>query len=187
MSAIVNFPRCQSLSVALLSGTCKFLLKIVLTLCLLEDPCQSSSDNRGPKTLQAFEKVPNSHWTDTTVDAFASFKLFLVSGTLLSHIQPGELAASMADMSSTAIGTALQQCFGTDWKPLAFLLKLAETKSSTYGRELLAAYLAVNHFRHFLDDHEFSIITYVFHSDSTHHSPREIWHLAFLARSSTGI
>ncbi|XP_064479110.1 uncharacterized protein LOC135392325 [Ornithodoros turicata] len=72
-------------------------------------------------------------------------------------------------------------------------LNPTEQKYSTFGRELLAAYLAVRHFRHFLEGRDFTILTdhnpliYTLRSASSHYSPRQIRHLFFLAEFCTDI
>ena len=59
----------------------------------------------------------------------------------------------------------------------------AMTKYSTSGRELLAAYFAVRHFRYMLEGAVFTIYTdhkplaHAFHAKPVRHSPREARHL----------
>ena len=68
----------------------------------------------------------------------------------------------MVDASDTAVGGILQQLTEGEWHPLAFFsqrLKPAESRYSTFGRELLAMYLSVKHFCHFLEEWNFCIYT----------------------------
>ena len=56
----------------------------------------------------------------------------------------------------------------------------AESLYSTFGRELLAVYLAIRHFRHMLEGRDFTIFTdhklliYALHSVSDRYLPREV-------------
>lgn len=68
----------------------------------------------------------------------------------------------MTDASDAAVGAVLQQLVDNAWQPLAFFSrKLSPLKSrySTFGRELLAMYMVVHHFWHFLEGREFHIQT----------------------------
>ncbi len=68
----------------------------------------------------------------------------------------------MTDASDSAVGAVLQQLIHGQWQPLAFFsksLKPAETRYSAFDRELLAVYLAVKHFRHFVESRQFFVLT----------------------------
>lgn len=102
----------------------------------------------------------------------------------------------MTDASANAVGAVLQQGIDGQWRPLAFFskkLKPAQTRYSVFGRELLAAYLAVRHFRHFVEGRSFTIwtdhkpLTNAISNAGSHHTPREIRHLAFLSEFTTDI
>ena len=57
----------------------------------------------------------------------------------------------MTDASDVAV---LQQCIHAQWHPIAFFskkLKRAETRYCTFDHELLAIYLAIKHFCHFIE------------------------------------
>ena len=99
------------------------------------------------------------------------------------------------DASSTAVGGALEQYINGQWQPLAFFsrnLKPAETRYSAFDRELLAMYLAVRHFRYFLEGRLFHIytdhkpITFAFHNNADR-SPRQTRHLSFIAEFTTDV
>src|SRR5678815_4865974 len=94
----------------------------------------------------------------------------------------------------------LVRCFSSskrgEWCPLAFFsrkLQPAETRYSAFGRELLAMYIAVRHFRYFLEGREFHIltdhkaITFAMASRHERHSPREARHLEFVSQFTTDI
>ena len=72
-------------------------------------------------------------------------------------------------------------------------LQPTEVKYSTFGRELLAVYLAIKHFRHFLEGRDFTVFTdhkpliYALHARPDRHSPREIRHLDYVSQFTTDI
>ena len=62
------------------------------------------------------------------------------------------------DASDHAVGAVLQQLVSGTWRPIAYFskkLQPAESRYSTFDRELLAVYLAIRHFRHFVEGREF--------------------------------
>ena len=67
-------------------------------------------------------------------------------------------------------------------------LKPAETRYSTFDRELLAIYLSIKHFRNFAEGHDFCIftghkpLTHAISSHSNQRSPRQIRHLDFISQ-----
>ena len=67
----------------------------------------------------------------------------------------------MTDASDTAVGAVLQQYINGTWRPISFSRKMtpAETRYSTFDRELLAVYLAITHFQHFLEGRYFHVLT----------------------------
>ncbi|BHF66427.1 hypothetical protein SprV_0200944400 [Sparganum proliferum] len=100
--------------------------------------------------------------TDEAVKSFNEVKNALANATLLAHPRPDAPLTRMTDASSTAVGAFLQQTVTGVLQPLAFFSKKyspAETHYSVFGRELLAVYLAIRNFRHFLDGHEFVLLT----------------------------
>ena len=97
----------------------------------------------------------------------------------------------MTDASDTAVGAVLQQQINGEWKPIAFFskrLKPAETRYSTFDRELLAIYLAIKHFQHFFEGRQFQILTdhkpltFAFNTQSSKLTPRQIRHLDFISQ-----
>ena len=68
----------------------------------------------------------------------------------------------MTDASNTTVGTVLQQIVDKTWRPMAFFsktLKPQETRYSTFDHELLAVYLAIKHFQHFIEEWQFHVST----------------------------
>ncbi|GFS10956.1 Pol polyprotein [Elysia marginata] len=67
-----------------------------------------------------------------------------------------------SDASDVAVGAVLEQLSNGSGQPLAFFskqLRPAEKKYSTFDRELLGLYLAVKHFRYFLEGRRFAMFT----------------------------
>lgn len=142
------------------------------------------------------QKAPEFCWSDEHQNAFQKAKDELAAATLLIHPRPEAPTRLMVDASSTSVGAVLQQQEGAQWKPLGFFskrLKPAEARYSTFGREMLAIYCSIKHFRYFLEGREFYILTdhkpltYVFKNNSSSYSEREIRQLSFISEFSTDI
>ena len=90
----------------------------------------------------------------------------------------------MIDALDVAVGAALHERVDDTWQPL----QPAETRYSTFGRELLAVYVSIRHFRHFLEGRTVFVLTdhkpltYALHNSTNRHSPREIRHLDFISQ-----
>ena len=135
-------------------------------------------------------------WTESATSAFDNIKNALADSTLLSHPKPDAPLCLMTDASDFAVGAVLQQKVNNTWKPLGFFskrLQPAETRYSTFGRELLAVYLAIKHFRHHLEARQFFVstdhkpLTYSLLHSTDRHSPREIRHLDFISKFTTDL
>lgn len=101
-------------------------------------------------------------WTDDAEAAFQEIKRHLADATLLAYPQPGVPQCVTVDASDAAVGAVLQQLNKGVWQPIAFFsrkLTPPEQRYSTFGRELLAVYAAIRHFRHYLEGTEFFIMT----------------------------
>jgi len=89
----------------------------------------------------------------------------------------------MTDASNVAIGAVLQQFMDGQWCHILFFstkLRPAETRYSTFDRELLAIYLSIKHFRHFVEGRNFHVVTDykpLTFAMTNHHTPRQILHL----------
>ena len=73
---------------------------------------------------------------------------------MLAHLSHDAHTALTVDALAMAVGAVLEQCVSGSWKPFAFFsrqLRSPEQKYSVFNRELLALYLAVRHFRYFLE------------------------------------
>ena len=133
-------------------------------------------------------------WSESATSAFHTIKNALADATLLSHPKPDAELCLMTDASDVAVGAVLQQRINNVWQPLGFFskrLQPAETRYSTFGRELLAVYLSIRHFRHNLEARQFFVLTdhkpltYALHKSIDRHSPREIRHLDFISQFTT--
>ena len=86
--------------------------------------------------------------------SFQHAKSALYDATMLAHPITNAPIAITTDVSDIGLGATLEQYVNNNWQPLAFYsrqLRDAERKYSTYDRELLAIYLAIRHFRYFLE------------------------------------
>lgn len=135
-------------------------------------------------------------WTEAATEEFTTIKQALSKATLLTHPPCDAPTSIMVDASDTAAGAVLQQLKDGQWHPVSFFSKQfspAETRYSTFGRELLAVYLAVKYFRHFLEGRQFCIwtdhkpLTYAFQSNNSNHTPWEIRHMSFFSEFTTDI
>ncbi|KAJ8031654.1 hypothetical protein HOLleu_24913 [Holothuria leucospilota] len=128
--------------------------------------------------------------------SFNSIKSALAKAALLAYPQAGAPLCLVTDASNVAVGAVLQQSVNGVMTPISFFskrLQSAETRYSTFGRELSAVYLAIKHFRHILEGQEFYILTdhkpltHAFLAKPDRYSPREIRHLDFISQYSTDI
>ena len=148
-----------------------------------------------PLHAQASGKGQNTEWSAECQDAFDRTKDALSSATLLHHPQPAAPTSLTVDASNTAVGAQLEQRQGRSWVPLAFFsrkLSDSEKKYSAFDRELLAAYSAIKHFRHFLEGRIFTL--YTDHKPLTtaltsqaDRSPRQTRHLSYIAEFTSDI
>ena len=122
-------------------------------------------------------------WTDEAVASFNATKDSLANASLLSYPQSDAPTCLMTDASDTAVGAVLQQHINGTWRPISFFSRKmtpAETRYSTFDREMLAVYLAIKHFRHSLEGRSFHILTdhkpltFALHARSDRYSPRQL-------------
>ena len=153
------------------------------------------ADILAPLHSQASGKGQTIEWSSECQTAFEKAKEALNEAVLLHHPQTDAPTSLTVDASNTAVGAQLEQHQGQSWVPLAFFSrKLSETekKYSAFDRELLAAYTAIKHFRHFLEGRPFVLYTdhkplmYALKSQ-TDRSPRQTRHLSYIAEFTTNI
>ena len=102
----------------------------------------------------------------------------------------------MSDASNIAVGPVLQQQVNNLWQPLSYFsqkLKPVETKYSTFDRELLAIYLAIKHFHHYIERRTFYIATdhrpliFTLRTNSNKYSPRQIRQFDYISQFTSHI
>ena len=116
-----------------------------------------------PLYKAAAAKSKKLEWSDEMLQAFKMAKTALASATILCHPRTGTEIAMTADASGEGVGAVLQQRpkEGGPWEPLAYFskkLRPPEMKYSAFDRELLAVYLSIRHFRHYLEGRDFPIL-----------------------------
>ena len=137
-------------------------------------------------------------WTEGMERSFKEAKKALEQATILRHPRPGAEIAMVADASGTAVGAVLQQRArqGGAWEPLAYFskkLKPPEVRYSAFDRELLAVYLGIRHFRHYLEGRKFTIftdhrlLTFAMAKSSEPWSHRQARQLEYISQYSTDI
>lgn len=135
-------------------------------------------------------------WNEAAEQAFVNIKTSLSNATMLAHQVPGAPINITVDASDFAIGAVLQQFVNKQWQPLAFYTKAfskAESKYSAYDRELLAMYIAVKRFKHFIEGRSFFILTdhkpltFAFNQKLDKCSPRQFRHLDYIGQFTTDI
>ena len=135
-------------------------------------------------------------FSDAARHAFASLKQAISNIAFIKYYEPQVPLSLTTDASDVAVGAVLQQFTQREWRPLAFFSKRlmpAESRYSAFGRELLAVYLAIRHFRHMLEGREFIVFTdhkpliYALHAVSDRYSPREARNLDYVAQFTTDI
>ncbi|XP_078264112.1 uncharacterized protein LOC144598103 [Rhinoraja longicauda] len=135
-------------------------------------------------------------WTDEAVTAFDGAKEALARAVLLVHPREDAPTALTVDASELAVGGVLEQLTDGGWRPLAFFsrhLDNAQKKYSAFDRELLALYLAVRHFRYFLEGRPFTAytdhkpLTFALAKVSDPWSARQQRQLAYISEFTTSI
>ena len=105
-------------------------------------------------------RKPAFIWNDKAESAFIKCKELPANSALLEYPVKDASTALTVDASGVAVGGALHQEVDGVMRLLAFFSKApspAETKYSTFDRELFAMYLSVKHFRYFLEGRSFHI------------------------------
>ncbi|CAH8600933.1 unnamed protein product [Schistosoma curassoni] len=130
------------------------------------------------------------------VEAIKQLKDKLAQATTIIYPKSLSPLPLMVDASDKAVSGTLNQLVKNAWKPIAFLSKRlapAETRYSTFGRELLAIYLTIKHFRHMLEGREFIVftdhkpLTNALKARADKYSPREVRHLDYITQFTSDI
>jgi hypothetical protein len=100
-------------------------------------------------------------WTAAMVATFKEARTALADSALLDHPSASAELSLATDASASHVGGVLQQRRpGGSLMPLGFYSKkltAAETRYSTFDRELLGVYSAILHFPHFLEGQQFAV------------------------------
>ncbi|GBN62204.1 Transposon Ty3-G Gag-Pol polyprotein [Araneus ventricosus] len=135
-------------------------------------------------------------WNPETDASFDKIKKCLADATLLSHFSTDAKLALVTGCSDFAMGGVLNEITPKGPKPLGFFSKKltpTQAKYSAYDRELLAAYSAIQYFRHMLEARPFALyvdhkpFTYAFRQNSDKCSPRRLRQLDFISQFTTDI
>ena len=135
-------------------------------------------------------------WTAEASLAFDTAKQALADSALLTYPRTDVPTALTVDASEGAVGAVLEQLRDGGWQPLAFFsraLRAPERKYSAFDRELLALYLAIRHFRYYLEGREFTAytdhkpLTFAFSKMSDPWSARQQRHLSYISEFTTCI
>uniref|UniRef100_A0A5S6Q091 Reverse transcriptase domain-containing protein n=1 Tax=Trichuris muris TaxID=70415 RepID=A0A5S6Q091_TRIMR len=134
--------------------------------------------------------------TPEAVAAFEQVKQALANAVMLTHPVHDAPLSLAVDASDNAAGAVVQQKVNGRWEPFASFSKRfqpREARYSAFGRELLALYLAVKHFRYLLEGRQFTIFTdhrplaQALHRGSGTHNPREERQLDFVTSFTSDV
>ena len=131
-------------------------------------------------------------WNDDALAAFIATKEALAQASLLSYPKADAPTCLMTDVSNTAVGAVLHQYVDGSWHPISFFSRKM-TRYSAFDRELLAVYLAIKHFRHFLEGRLFHLLTdhkpltFALNTSSDRHSPRQARQLDYISQFTSTI
>ena len=157
VQAVLNFPAPTSLKkLRCFLGMVNFYRRFIPRAAVILQPLTTLLAGKTSKHDSAFS------WPDSACAAFVAVKEALAAATLLVHPLPNVPLRVMCDASDTCIGSVLEQLNGDQWEPLEFYsckLSSTECRYATFGRELLAIYLSIRHFRHRLEGTTFHVLT----------------------------
>ena len=117
--------------------------------------------NKYLKNAKKKDKTPIL-WDEQAEEAFEICKKKLSEVALLAFPDDEADLRLVTDASDMAMGAALEQLEKGIWKPLAFFSRKftpAQSKYSTYDRELMAIVEAVKHFLYYLEGRPFEVCT----------------------------
>jgi hypothetical protein len=163
----------------------RFLPKAAATLRPLTDALQGPGGKRSQ--LQ---------WSAEMGEAFRTIKEQLCEAAALAHPNPAARVSLAVDASDSHVGAVLQQLEDRQWRPLAFYSKkldATQRRYSAFDRELLAAYLAIRHFRYSLEGRQFTLytdhkpLTFALRRVSDPWTARQQRQLAFVAEFTTDL
>jgi len=182
--AIINFPSPQTFTdLRRFMGMAGYYRRFIPHFSEAACPLQ--------ELITQYDKKPKDFkWSKEADDAFNDIKKRLAECVTLSPIKAGSNSFQLVtDASSSAIGAALHQRVNDDYVPIAFFSKKLSAPQrvySAYDRELLAAFLAVVHFRPLIDGQQVVLVTdhkplvTAFYSQTPAKSDRQQRHLMII-------
>ena len=117
------------------------------------------------KLLEGYKKSNRNRlivWDTGTENAFSEAKRGLAEASVLAYPEADATLGLFCDASAIAVGGVLQQFRNNGWVPIAFFsrrMSKSEQLGSAFSRELLAMYLSVKHFNHWLEGYNVVIYT----------------------------
>lgn len=135
-------------------------------------------------------------WTEEMSVVFDRAKCALIDAVMLIHPKASVPTAITVDASELAVGAVLEQFHKGKWYPVAFFSKklhASQRKYSAFDRELLSLYLAIRHFRYFLEGRAFKAftdhkpLTFAFAKISDPWSSRQQRHLSYISEFTTDV
>lgn len=135
-------------------------------------------------------------WNDERETAFELTKQQIIDATLLAHPCRNAELSLCVDASDTAAGAVLHQIVNGRIEPLGFFSRKfdsAQSRYSTYDRELTAMFMGVRHFRYYIEGRPFHIntdhkpLTFAFAQNLDKASPRQARQLDLIGQFTTDI
>lgn len=205
IAPIVDFPTPRTLKetqrfAGMVNYYRRFIPKLSHELVPIYDHITLFDDSRKKKAKgKSSQKIPKKDffWTNESQVAFEGTKGLLVNACRLVFPKEGAPLSISCDASDYALGSVLQQLNQElqVWEPLCFFsrkLDATQVKYATFDRELLAIFVSIKHFQHFLEGREFFVLTDHMPlvssiSSRTEKTPRQTRHLNFIAQFTSDI
>ena len=188
VQTIVNFPKPSNMRhLRRLIGMIAFYKKFILNCSEITRPIFAllSPHKYSKKSIEL---------TKDAEDAFQEVLNKLCSPVTLAF--PVENAPTYLVIDASNVAAVLHQKIDGELRPLAFFSRAfhkAQLKYSVFDKELTAMYMAVKHFKYFLEGRSFKIvidqksITHAILAPSTNLSPRQSRYINFFAQCSTDV
>ena len=135
-------------------------------------------------------------WSEESIDAFESARHILANVTSLAFSIKGGETTLTCDASDGAVGATLNQVVSGELTPIGFFsksLNATQKNYPTFDRELLAIFLAIKHFRYFLEGRDFvietdhSALVFALRSNHGEYSGRRLRQLQFISEFTSNI
>lgn len=191
--AIKNFPKPNSIrKLREFLGLITFYHRFIPNCAKILTPLNNMLCNKNKKTKDAEVLF----WNETSNVAFENIKNILTEKTLLYYPKHDAPTSIAVDSSDTAVGGVLQQFINDTWCPISFFskkLSKSEIRYSTFGKELTAIFLAIKHYRYFVEGRPFFVmtdhkpLTFMFSKNFENHNPREIRQMEYISEFTTDI